>query len=38
MSDIITKGRRVLSEKIEKTGFEFKYKDLETALRNCLDK
>ena len=38
MSDIITKGRRVLSKKIEKTGFEFKYKDLEIALRNCLDK
>jgi hypothetical protein len=38
MSNIITKGRRVYSDKIEKTGFEFKYKDLEAALRNCLDK
>ena len=38
MSNIITKGRRVYSNKIEKTGFEFKYKDLETALRNCLEK
>jgi len=38
MSNIITKGRRVYSDKIEKTGFQFKYKDLETALRNCLDK
>lgn len=38
MSKIITKGRRVYSDKIQKTGFEFKYKDLETALRNCLEK
>jgi len=37
MSNIITKGRRVYSGKIEKTGFEFKYKNLETALRNCLE-
>jgi uncharacterized protein (TIGR01777 family) len=38
MSNIITKGRRVYSNKIEETGFKFKYKDLETALRNCLEK
>jgi uncharacterized protein len=38
MSNIITKGRRVYSDKIEKKGFQFNYKDLETALRNCLDK
>ena len=37
MSNIITKGRRVYSDKIEKTGFEFKYKNLENALRNCLE-
>lgn len=38
MSNIIIKGRRVYSDKIEKTGFQFKYRDLETALRNCLEK
>jgi uncharacterized protein (TIGR01777 family) len=38
MSNIITKGRRVYSNKIEETGFKFKHKDLETALRNCLEK
>lgn len=38
MSNIITKGRRVYSDKIEKTGFQFKFKDLEAALRNCLEK
>lgn len=36
MALIILKGRRVSSDKIEKTGFQFKYKNLEVALRSCL--
>jgi uncharacterized protein (TIGR01777 family) len=36
MALIILKGRRVSSDKIEKTGFQFKYKNLELALRSCL--
>ena len=36
MALIILKGRRVSSDKIEKTGFEFQYKNLEAALRSCL--
>lgn len=35
MAVIILKGRRVSSHKIEKTGFQFKYKKLEIALRTC---
>jgi uncharacterized protein (TIGR01777 family) len=38
MAQIILKGRRVSSDKIEKLGFKFKYKSLELALRNCIDK
>jgi hypothetical protein len=38
MAQIILTGRRVSSEKIEKTGFKFKFKNLEEALRDCLGK
>jgi uncharacterized protein (TIGR01777 family) len=38
MAQIILKGRRVSSEKIEKTGFQFRYNNLEEALRDCLEK
>ena len=36
MAVIVLTGRRISSAKIEKTGFKFKYKNLETALRDCL--
>lgn len=36
MAQIILTGRRVSSEKIEKTGFKFKFASLEQALRDCL--
>lgn len=36
MAQIILKGRRVSSEKIEKIGFKFQFKDLEQAIRECL--
>jgi uncharacterized protein (TIGR01777 family) len=36
MAQLVLKGRRVASDKIEKTGFQFKYTDLEKALHNCL--
>ncbi|MFV5702636.1 TIGR01777 family oxidoreductase [Flavobacterium sp. XS2P12] len=38
MSKIVLTGRRVSSEKLEKLGFQFKYKNLEEVLRNCLTK
>jgi NAD dependent epimerase/dehydratase family enzyme len=38
MSKIVLTGRRVSSEKIEQTGFQFQFKNLEGALRNCLTK
>ena len=38
MSKIVLTGRRVSSKKIEQTGFEFQFKNLEGALRNCLSK
>ena len=38
MSKIVLNGRRVSSEKLEKLGFQFKYKNLEEALRDCLTK
>lgn len=37
MSKILLTGRRVSSVKIEKTGFQFQFTDLEKALRNCLE-
>ena len=36
MAQLVLKGRRVASDKIEKTGFQFQFTDLEKALRNCL--
>lgn len=38
MSKIVLNGRRVSSEKIEKLGFQFQFKSLEAALKNCLTK
>lgn len=38
MSVIVLTGRRVSSDKIEQTGFQFQFKNLEEALRNCLMK
>ena len=38
MALIILKGRRVSSDKIEKTGFQFQFKTLELALKDCLGK
>lgn len=37
LAQIILKGRRVSSEKIEKTGFQFQFNNLELALKNCLE-
>jgi uncharacterized protein (TIGR01777 family) len=36
MAKIVLTGRRVSSDKIEQTGFKFKFNNLEEALRNCL--
>jgi hypothetical protein len=36
MSLAILEGRRVSSEKIEKAGFKFEYKNLKEALSNCI--
>jgi uncharacterized protein (TIGR01777 family) len=38
MALIILTGRRVSSDKIEKTGFHFQFNNLELALRDCIDK
>lgn len=38
MAVIVLTGRRVSSDKIEETGFQFKFKNLEEALRDCLTK
>lgn len=38
MAEIIHTGRRVSADKIEKLGFQFQFKNLEIALRNCLQK
>ena len=38
MSKIVLTGRRVSSDKIEKTGFHFKFKNLEEAIKDCLAK
>lgn len=38
MAKILLTGRRVSSDKIEKLGFQFRFKNLENALRDCLDK
>lgn len=36
MAKIILTGRRVSSDKIKKLGFQFKFENLENALRECL--
>jgi uncharacterized protein (TIGR01777 family) len=36
MAQLVLKGRRVASDKIEKMGFQFQFTDLDKALRNCL--
>ena len=38
MAVIVLTGRRVSSDKIEQTGFQFQFKNLEEAIRNCLMK
>lgn len=38
MAVIVLTGRRVSSDKIEQTGFQFKFKNLEGALKDCLTK
>lgn len=38
MAQIILAGRRVSSVKIENTGFQFQYRSLEKAVRDCLPK
>ena len=38
MAVIVLTGRRVSSDKIEKVGFQFKFRNLEVALRDCLTK
>ncbi|MFV8269668.1 TIGR01777 family oxidoreductase [Flavobacterium sp. GT2N3] len=38
MAVIALTGRRVSADKIEQTGFQFKFKNLEEALRDCLIK
>lgn len=38
MAQLILKGRRVTSAKIEQLGFKFQFKSLELALRDCLEK
>ncbi len=37
-AELVLTGRKISSEKIEKTGFKFEFSNLETALRNCLSK
>ncbi len=37
MAQLVLKGRRVASDKIVQTGFQFQYVDLEKALRHCLN-
>lgn len=38
MARIVLTGRRISCDKIENTGFEFHYKNLELALEDCLQK
>jgi uncharacterized protein (TIGR01777 family) len=38
MAKLVLTGRRVSSDKIEKMGFNFKYKNLEETIRICLAK
>ncbi|MEF8845336.1 MAG: TIGR01777 family oxidoreductase [Bacteroidales bacterium] len=36
--EMILQGQKVMPEKLEKIGYEFKYKDLESALRDLLNR
>ena len=36
MAQLVLKGRRINSDAIEKTGFQFQFTDLEKALRDCI--
>lgn len=36
MAQLLLTGRRVSSEKIEKTGFQFQFENLEEALKDCI--
>ena len=36
MAQLVLKGRRINSNAIEKTGFQFQFTDLEKALRDCI--
>nr|WP_314865835.1 TIGR01777 family oxidoreductase [uncultured Flavobacterium sp.] len=36
IAQLVLKGRRVASDKIEKTGFQFRFTNLEKALKDCL--
>lgn len=38
MAVIVLTGRRVSSDKIEQTGFQFQFKNLEQSLKDCLTK
>jgi uncharacterized protein (TIGR01777 family) len=38
MAQILLSGRRVSSDKIEKLGFHFRFKNLQNALRDCIAK
>src|SRR5690606_15438878 len=38
MADLILKGSKVSSDKIQKAGFQFRFKTLEKALENLLNK
>ena len=38
MAKIVLTGRRVSSDKIEQSGFQFKYKNLEEALKELFNK
>lgn len=36
MTELLLKGRRISSDKIEKLGFQFQFRNLKTALQDCL--
>ncbi len=38
MAQILLTGRRVSSDKIEKLGFQFRFKNLQNALSDCIEK
>jgi uncharacterized protein (TIGR01777 family) len=36
-AQVLTKGQRVLPERLTESGFEFRFKDIESAIRDCLE-